>query len=197
MSAPQGRPIIDVTTFSTLAKLAERYGLLVLHWARSCVETFVVQDENITYRYRAGTETISSEPPAPTRKQPCSDFRRRRCRNTQPAPQPIRSGTSHRLGAEGHDGSMGQGSEMVRWRKTKVLSFCGGHLLPTFSTLRSTPPSRHITHPGTSKRTHDRRRRPEPGNRHQGSTQCPAIHEEDLRFSGDLDTPLSPAATVR
>ena len=57
MSAPQGRPVIDVTTFSTLAKLAERYGLLVLHWKRSGVETFVVQDENITYRYRSGADT--------------------------------------------------------------------------------------------------------------------------------------------
>lgn len=60
MSAPQGRPVIDVTTFATLAKLAERYGLLVLHWTRSHVETFVVQDENITYRYRTG-EYISTD----------------------------------------------------------------------------------------------------------------------------------------
>jgi signal peptidase I len=52
MPAPQGRPVIDVTTFPTLAKLAERYGLLVLHWSRSGMETFVVQDENVTYRYR-------------------------------------------------------------------------------------------------------------------------------------------------
>lgn len=64
MSAPQGRPVIDVTTFPTLAKLAERYGLLVLHWARSGVETFVVQDENITYRYRAGSGPAPAEPPA-------------------------------------------------------------------------------------------------------------------------------------
>lgn len=71
MSAPQGRPIIDVTTFSTLAKLAERYGLLVLHWARSGVETFVVQDENITYRYRAGTEQVPAEPqPQPVTMHP-------------------------------------------------------------------------------------------------------------------------------
>ncbi|WP_026535840.1 signal peptidase I [Arthrobacter sp. H14] len=56
MTAPQGRPVIDVTTFATLAKLAERYGLLVLHWARSDVETFIVQDENTTYRYRTGAE---------------------------------------------------------------------------------------------------------------------------------------------
>jgi hypothetical protein len=62
MTARPGRPVIDVTTFSTLAKLAERYGLLVLHWARSGVETFVVQDENITYRYRAGSESAPAEP---------------------------------------------------------------------------------------------------------------------------------------
>lgn len=61
MPAPPGRPVIDVTTFPTLAKLAERYGLLVLHWSRSGVETFVVQDENITYRYRAGSEHAPAE----------------------------------------------------------------------------------------------------------------------------------------
>jgi signal peptidase I len=61
MPAPQGRQVIDVTTFPTLAKLAERYGLLVLHWNRSGVETFVVQDESITYRYRAGTDARAAE----------------------------------------------------------------------------------------------------------------------------------------
>lgn len=60
MPAPQGRPVIDVTTFPTLAKLAERYGLLVLHWNRSNVETFIVQDENITYRYRAGVAGVDA-----------------------------------------------------------------------------------------------------------------------------------------
>jgi signal peptidase I len=60
MPAPQGRPVIDVTTFATLAKLAERYGLLVLHWTRSDVETFVVQDENITYHYRTGAKPSTS-----------------------------------------------------------------------------------------------------------------------------------------
>jgi signal peptidase I len=64
MSAPQGRPLIDVTTFPTLAKLAERYGLLVLHWNRSGVETFIVQDENITYRYRAGSDHAPVERPS-------------------------------------------------------------------------------------------------------------------------------------
>lgn len=62
MPAPHGRPVIDVTTFPTLAKLAERYGLLVLHWSRSRVETFVVQGGNITYRYRAEPGTAQTEP---------------------------------------------------------------------------------------------------------------------------------------
>lgn len=62
MTAPQGRPVIDVTTFATLAKLAERLGLLVLHWNRSGVETFIVQDENITYRYRSGASASAADP---------------------------------------------------------------------------------------------------------------------------------------
>jgi signal peptidase I len=52
MPTPPGRPVVDVPEFATLARLAERYGLLVLHWSRSDVETFVVQDESTTYRYR-------------------------------------------------------------------------------------------------------------------------------------------------
>lgn len=55
MPTPAGRPVVEVTEFATLAKLAERYGLLVMHWSRSDVETFVVQDEGATYRYRASS----------------------------------------------------------------------------------------------------------------------------------------------
>ncbi len=54
MPAPAGRPVVDVTAFATLVRLAERYGLLVLHWTRSDVETFLVQDDGTTYRYRTG-----------------------------------------------------------------------------------------------------------------------------------------------
>jgi signal peptidase I len=54
MTTVAGRPVVDVTDFATLARLADRYGLLVLHWSRSGVETFVVQDEGTTFRYRAG-----------------------------------------------------------------------------------------------------------------------------------------------
>lgn len=69
MTAPSGRPLIDVTAFATLAKLAERYGLLVLHWNRSGVETFIVQDESTTYRYRPadnGSAAAEAEPSRPT-----------------------------------------------------------------------------------------------------------------------------------
>jgi hypothetical protein len=37
--------------------------LLVLHWSRSGVETFVVQDDATTYRYRTGFGDLSA--PAP------------------------------------------------------------------------------------------------------------------------------------
>lgn len=50
-TALTGAPVVDVDAFATLAKLAERYGLLVLHWSEGGVETFVVQDESAVYRY--------------------------------------------------------------------------------------------------------------------------------------------------
>lgn len=43
--------VVEVDAFATLAKLAERYGLLVLHWSAGGVDTFVVQDERTGYRY--------------------------------------------------------------------------------------------------------------------------------------------------
>jgi len=55
MTSPPGRPVVDVTDFPALARLAERYGLLVMHWTRSNVDTFIVHDDGITYRYRTGT----------------------------------------------------------------------------------------------------------------------------------------------
>lgn len=62
MPTPAGRQIIDVVDFPTLARLADRYELMVLHWSRSDVETFVVQDQRITYRYRTGTGTTPTGP---------------------------------------------------------------------------------------------------------------------------------------
>lgn len=65
MPTVAGRPVVDVTEFGALAKLAERHGLLVLHWTRSDVDTFVVQDENTTYRYRTGEGTKQAADVAP------------------------------------------------------------------------------------------------------------------------------------
>jgi len=62
MPTPPGRAVIDVTEFATLARLADRYGLLILNWSRSDVETFLVQDESTTYRYRTGVGAL----PPPT-----------------------------------------------------------------------------------------------------------------------------------
>jgi signal peptidase I len=55
-----GRPVIDVTSFATLARLAERYGLLVLHWSSGDVETFIVHDDAGTFRYRTGAGLSST-----------------------------------------------------------------------------------------------------------------------------------------
>lgn len=59
-----GRPVVDVPDFASLARLAERYGLLVLNWSRGDVDTYVVQDEGTTYRYRSGRP--ADEPAVPT-----------------------------------------------------------------------------------------------------------------------------------
>jgi hypothetical protein len=68
VQTPEGRPLVDVTEPGTLVKLAERYGLLILHWASDDVETYLVQDDAITYRYRAS----ATHPTAPTRSSSAS-----------------------------------------------------------------------------------------------------------------------------
>ena len=65
IATPPNVPVIEVTEFTTLAKLAERCGQLVMHWSRSGIETFVILDEGTTYRYRtSSTGTTADEPPA-------------------------------------------------------------------------------------------------------------------------------------
>ncbi|HEX8630939.1 MAG TPA: signal peptidase I [Catenuloplanes sp.] len=61
MANPPGRPVVNVTDFRTLVRLAERYELLILHWSRNNAETFVVHDEGTTYRYHCDT----TDSPAP------------------------------------------------------------------------------------------------------------------------------------
>lgn len=70
---PRGRPIVDVAEMPTLVKLAERYGLLVLHWERSGIATYVVQDESTTYRYRTTAPGIESDLPARHRADETTD----------------------------------------------------------------------------------------------------------------------------
>lgn len=66
--SPPGRPIVDVVHLDALAKLAERFGVLVMHWTRSNVQTFVVHDDGIIYRHRVdGTPRGASPPPPPAR----------------------------------------------------------------------------------------------------------------------------------
>jgi len=57
-----GRPVVDVPDVDSLVKLAERYGLLVLAWSRGGIDTYVVQDEGTTYRYRSGTGSAAMSP---------------------------------------------------------------------------------------------------------------------------------------
>lgn len=75
MPAPAGRPVVTVTDFKTLVRLAERYELLIMHWTRNDAETFVVHDEGTTYRYHCA----STDSPAPVpedasvhQEAPCS-----------------------------------------------------------------------------------------------------------------------------
>ncbi len=55
-----GRPVV-VASFATLAKVAERAGLFVLHWTSDGRTTYVVFDDTSTYEYRT-TEQPSGPP---------------------------------------------------------------------------------------------------------------------------------------
>jgi signal peptidase I len=68
MITPPHIGIIEVAEFATLAKMAERGGLLVVNWSRSDVDTFMVLDESTAYRYRTGSnvgKAAGMEAPAP------------------------------------------------------------------------------------------------------------------------------------
>lgn len=67
MTPPAGRPVVDVAEFPALATLAERYGLLIMHWTRSNVHTYVVHDDGVTYRHRIGHNPVPRPAEATTR----------------------------------------------------------------------------------------------------------------------------------
>lgn len=81
-TCPAGRPVVDVTDFAALARLAERSGVLVLHWTRGHVHTFVVHDDGVSYRHR-----VEDAVPQPHSLQPV----------TQTAPSTDRE-SAHALG---------------------------------------------------------------------------------------------------
>lgn len=64
MPAPPGRPVVDVVDFAALVRLAERYEMLIMHWSRSGVDTFAIQDQGTTYRYRTGNGVTDARPDA-------------------------------------------------------------------------------------------------------------------------------------
>jgi signal peptidase I len=55
MVSPPGK-VVTVDDFAALAKLAERYGQLIMTWTRPDADDFVVLDDGITYRYRIPRE---------------------------------------------------------------------------------------------------------------------------------------------
>jgi hypothetical protein len=56
IAPPPGRSIVDVPDFAALVRIAERYGLVVLHWHRGSTDTYLVQDEEAFYRYRTSDD---------------------------------------------------------------------------------------------------------------------------------------------
>jgi signal peptidase I len=66
MTSPPGKPVVNVDNFPALAKLAERYGQLILTWSRPDSEDFVVRDEGITYRYRIAADGVVLSDDTPT-----------------------------------------------------------------------------------------------------------------------------------
>lgn len=72
MASAPGRAVVDVSDIASLARIAERYGLLVLHWSRSGIDTYVVQDELTTYRFRS---SAASDPVTdPTVNEPALEL---------------------------------------------------------------------------------------------------------------------------
>lgn len=72
IAVPADRPVVDVADVDELVRLAQRYGALVLHWCRGDVHTYVVLEDEATYRViqadddadRDGEGTPSGQPAA-------------------------------------------------------------------------------------------------------------------------------------
>jgi signal peptidase I len=63
ISTPPGRPVADVPAFTELVRIAERYEMLILHWSRCEVDTYLLQDETTAFRYRSPRATNAAVSP--------------------------------------------------------------------------------------------------------------------------------------
>lgn len=52
VDTPPGHVCVDVSDFETLVRVADRYGLFILHWTRANLDTYLVRDDATSYRYR-------------------------------------------------------------------------------------------------------------------------------------------------
>lgn len=114
-----GRPVVDVPDVDSLVKLAERYGLLVLAWSRGEIDTYVVQDEGTTYRYRRAPPALHCRP-------------RTRSRARRPAPPTKSILTAAAFLRDGRHLSMAPWRKLVlvdscQWRPLPGPRRCGGH----------------------------------------------------------------------
>ena len=63
--APSDRPYVDVRSITTLVRIAQRHNAMILHWSRAGLDTFIVQDDALTFRHRLGELT----PPVEQQRQ--------------------------------------------------------------------------------------------------------------------------------
>jgi hypothetical protein len=60
-SMTSGRTV-DVESFDSLAQLATHYGQVILHEDRNGSHTYLVEEENVSYRYRVRTNGSRTPP---------------------------------------------------------------------------------------------------------------------------------------
>ena len=72
MPVPTDRPVVEVTAFRTLAKLARHHRRLILHWTADGSTTYLVLDDVAAYRYRVGAVAVPQphDTPAGDRAEP-------------------------------------------------------------------------------------------------------------------------------
>jgi hypothetical protein len=62
MTLDPDRAVVDVPDVASLARLADRSGLPLLHWSQGEQHTFVVHDEGTTFRWRSGASHPATRP---------------------------------------------------------------------------------------------------------------------------------------